>query len=74
MICGVDGHRADLVIHTRMDVLHRVWMSEIKLRDAFFSGQCRLDGSMLRALSLGGVFRRIEALYPVLLRERKLIP
>lgn len=72
--CGVDAGRPDLVLHVRMDVLHQIWMGEIRLQDAFFSGQCRLDGSMLRALSLGGLFRGVEALYPGVLREFKLAP
>ncbi len=72
--CGADASRPDLVLHARMDVLHKIWMGETGLQDAFFSGQCRLDGSMLRALSLADLFGRIEALYPVVLRELKLIP
>lgn len=71
--CGADGRRADLVIHTPMDVMHQVWLSQVKLSDAFFGGRIKLDGSMLRALSLGGLFRRVEALYPGVLRDHGLL-
>ncbi len=69
-VCGsVDGRRPDLVINTPMDVLHRVWTSEMKLGDAFFGGMFRVQGSKLRAMGLGGLFRRIEAIYPTVARK-----
>ncbi len=71
--CGADSRRTDLVIHTPMDVMHQVWLGQIKLSDAFFSGRIKLDGSLLRALSLGGLFRRVEALYPGVLRDHGLL-
>ncbi len=71
--CGPSNARADLVLHTRMDVIHQVWLNQIKLKDAFFGGQIKVDGSLLRAMSLGGLFRQIEAMYPVVLRERGML-
>jgi putative sterol carrier protein len=72
-LCGADGRRADLVIHTPMDIMHGIWMSEIKLGDAFFGGKLKVEGSKLRAMSLGGLFRRIEALYPGVLRDKGML-
>jgi hypothetical protein len=71
--CGPSNAHADLVLHTRMDVIHQVWLNQIKLRDAFFSGQIQVDGSVLRAMSLGGLFRQIEAMYPTVLRDRGML-
>ena len=71
--CGPSNARADLVLHTRMDVIHQVWLNQIKLKDAFFGGQIKVDGSLLRAMSLGGLFRQIEAMYPVVLRDRGML-
>ncbi len=71
--CGPNGHRPDLIIRTPMNVLHQVWTSQIKLGDAFFGGKLKVQGSKLRAMSLGGVFRRIEVLYPAVLRDRGML-
>jgi hypothetical protein len=71
--CGPSNAPADLILHTRMDVIHQVWLNQIKLKDAFFSGQIKVDGSVLRAMSLGGLFRQIEAMYPHVLRERGIL-
>ncbi len=68
-VCGANGRRPDLIINTPMDVLHRVWTSDLKLGDAFFGGMLRVQGSKLRAMGLGGLFRRIEAIYPAVARE-----
>jgi len=71
--CGVDGVRPDLVLRMPADVLHQVWLGKLRLRDAFFGGQIKLEGSMLRAMGLADLFRQVEALYPQVLRERGLV-
>ena len=71
-VCRANGLRPDLVIHTPMDVLHQVWMNELKLGDAFFGGKIKVDGSMVRAFGLANLFRRIEAIYPTVVREHGL--
>lgn len=71
-LCEADGVRPDLVLRMPADVLHRVWLGQIRLRDAFFGGQIKLEGSMLRAMGLAELFRQVEALYPSVLEERGL--
>jgi len=56
------------------DVLHRVWLSEIRLRDAYLSGQIKVEGSLVRAFALAHFFRQVEALYPTVLQDRSLLP
>jgi hypothetical protein len=72
--CGPSNTKADLVMNTQMDVIHHVWLGNVKLKDAFFGGQIKVQGSILRAMSLGGLFREIEALYPFVLRDRGMLP
>jgi putative sterol carrier protein len=68
------GARADLILRLPADLLHNIWLGKIGLKDAFFSGQIQLEGPMLRALSLGGLFRDVEALYPQVLTDHGLLP
>jgi hypothetical protein len=72
--CGTTAARMDLVLRMQTDVIHRVWLSEIRLRDAYGSGQIKVEGSIWRALGLTELFRQIEALYPHVLQERGLLP
>jgi putative sterol carrier protein len=71
---GPDGRRADLVIHAPGDVLHQVCLKEVRLRDAFFGGKMKVDGSTFRALRLEGLFHVLQAQYPQVLRDRGLLP
>jgi len=68
-----DGTRPDLALYLDADVLHQIWLSEIRLRDAFFSGKIKTKGSIFKAFQLSPLFRQAEALYPELLRERGLL-
>jgi len=74
--CGAADDPADFTLRLPADVLHAVWLGEIKLQDAFFGGQIQLDGSPMRALGLvsdlSRLFRQVEALYPQVLREQGL--
>jgi hypothetical protein len=72
--CGSRGLPPDLVLHMPADVLHRVWLSEIRLRDAYLSGQIRVEGLLVRAFALAYLFRQVEALYPAVLQDRGLLP
>jgi putative sterol carrier protein len=71
---GSNEGRADLVIHAPGDVLHQVCLKEVRLRDAFFGGKMKVDGSILRAMRLEGLFHVLQALYPQVLRDRGLLP
>jgi putative sterol carrier protein len=67
---GLSQAKADLVIHTRADVLHQVCMKELRLGEAFFGGKMKVEGSILRAKRLEGLFHVIQALYPKIIREQ----
>lgn len=68
-----DGTRPDLALYLDADILHQIWLSEIRLRDAFFSGKIKTQGSIFKAFQLSSLFRQAEALYPQLLKERGLL-
>ncbi|NUQ38070.1 MAG: SCP2 sterol-binding domain-containing protein [Caldilineales bacterium] len=67
-----DGKPADLQLYLEADVLHGVWLSQIRLRDAFFGGQIKTKGSVFKAMQLAPLFRQAEQLYPHILREKGL--
>jgi len=68
---------ADLSLRVAADTLHDIWMSNVRMRDAFADGKIRLETNPLRALGLlmqyQDLFRYAERLYPVVLRERRLL-
>jgi putative sterol carrier protein len=68
---GPNQAKADLVIRTKADVLHRVCMKELRLGEAFFGGKMKVEGSILRAKRLEGLFHVIQGLYPKIVREQK---
>jgi hypothetical protein len=70
--CDGNAPRADLVMHMQADVLHQIWLSEIRLRDAYHAGKIKVQGSLLKALSMADLFRQVEALYPQVLRDKHL--
>ena len=72
--CGSGDLAPNLVLHMPADVLHRVWLSEIRLRDAYSSGQIKVEGRLVRAFALTHLFRQLEALYPAVLQDRGLLP
>ena len=69
--------KVDLGLRIAADTLHRIWLGEIRMSDAFASGQIKLETNPLRAFALMGkfetVFRYAERQYPVVLRERGLL-
>lgn len=67
---GPQAARPDLALSLPADVLHAVWLGRTRLRDAFFSGQIKVSGNMFRALRLEELFRRAEALYPLVLMDQ----
>ena len=76
-ITGTAAVRPDIGLRLTTDTLHNIWLSKIRLRDAFTAGTIKLDTSPLRALSLMGsltdLFRHVESIYPQVLRERGLL-
>lgn len=66
---GPYAGNADLELTLPADLLHQIWLGEVRLRDAFFSGQIHTTGNVFRAMSLGDLFRQAEALYPSVLQS-----
>ncbi len=73
LILGPSDLPADLTVTADAETLHRVWLGEERLRDVLLAGRVQITGSPIKALSLTGLFRQAEALYPELLRERGLL-
>lgn len=71
------SEKVDVGLRTPADVLHRAWLGQDRLRDAFLAGRIKLDTSPLRALtllsSLSGLFHQLESLYPQVLRDHELL-
>lgn len=65
--------RADLELDMPADLLHAIWLSQKRLRDAFFSGEIATKGNILRATKLTDLFREAEQAYPQVLQEKGLI-
>ena len=69
-----DGVKPDLAIRLDADLLHNILLGSVRLRDAYFSGQIKTKGSVFKAMKLADLFRQAEKLYPVVLKERGLLP
>ncbi len=71
------SEKVDVGLRTPADVLHRAWLGQDTLRDAFLTGRIKLDTNPLRALtlqsSLSRLFRQMETLYPQVLRDHELM-
>ncbi len=71
------AHKPSLGLRVPADVLHEVWLGKIRLRDAYWAGKIELTTSPLKALSLllslQGLFRYVESIYPQVLRRRGLL-
>jgi hypothetical protein len=69
--------KVDVGLSLSADVLHNVWMGNIRLRDAYLAGKMHLDSNPLKALSLLTnlleMFRFVEGLYPGVLKKRGLL-
>ena len=69
-----DGVKPDLAIRLDADLLHNILLGAVRLRDAYFGGQIKTKGSIFKAMKLADLFRQAEKLYPVVLKERGLMP
>ena len=64
---------ANLELAMDGDLLHRIWLGQTALKDAFFGGQIRTKGNVLRAMKLNDLFREAERAYPQVLESRGLL-
>lgn len=69
-----NGQKPDLAIRMDADLIHNIWLGKVRLRDAYFNGSIKTKGSIFKAMKLADLFRQAEALYPVVLRERGMLP
>jgi putative sterol carrier protein len=69
-----DGAKPDLAIRLDADLLHNILLGNTRLRDAYFGGGIKTKGSVMKAMKLADLFRQAEKLYPVVLKERGLLP
>jgi hypothetical protein len=71
------SERIDVGIRTPADILHRAWLGQESLFDAFLTGKMKLDTSPVRALMLQsrltGLFRHLGDLYPQVLRDHEMM-
>ncbi len=69
-----NGAKPDLAIRLDVDLLHNILLGKTRLRDAYFGGGIKTKGSIMKAMKLADLFRQAEKLYPVVLKERGLLP
>ena len=67
---GPQPGRADLELLIAVDLLHFILTDQESLRAAFMSGRMKVTGNVFRAMQLADLFRKIEAVYPDVMREQ----
>jgi hypothetical protein len=70
---GPSSVRPTLDIDLDADTLHDILLGQLSLRAALGNGLLRIRGPALKAMVLADLFRRGQAVYPEVLRERSLI-
>ena len=66
---GSQPGRADLELLIAVDLLHGILTDQESLKAAFMDGRMKVGGNIFRALQLTDLFRKIEAIYPDVMRE-----
>ena len=66
---GPQPIQADLDMQMTADLRHSIWLGQVRLRDAFMSGQIKVTGNVFRAMRLADLFREAEATYPLVLKD-----
>ncbi|MEZ4864028.1 MAG: hypothetical protein R3C14_22100 [Caldilineaceae bacterium] len=61
---GVRPGKANLEIAMTADLLHAIWTSAVSAHEAFFSGQIKTRGNLLKAAALLDLFYACEQVYP----------
>ncbi|MEZ4515313.1 MAG: SCP2 sterol-binding domain-containing protein [Chloroflexota bacterium] len=67
---GPQPGRADLDMLLPVDLLHGILTDQESLRAAFMDGRLKVSGNVFRAMQLADLFRKIEAIYPEVMREQ----
>ncbi len=63
-VANEEERHADLELALDANLLHKVWMDEVRLRDALFQGDIHIVGSPFRVFHLAELFRTAEEVYP----------
>lgn len=72
-VFGPDSARPTLDIELASDTLHEILTGQLSLRTALVNGLLSVRGPALKAMALADLFRRGQAVYPEVLRERGLV-
>jgi len=66
---GENGAKADLEIDMAADTFHKILLGELSLKSALGSGQMKVKGPILKAMSLGDLFHVSRLCYPDILKQ-----
>lgn len=71
------SEKVDVGLRTPADILHRSWLGQQRLKDAFLTGKIKLDTNPLRAITLesnlSALFSQLQKTYPQVLRDHELL-
>jgi hypothetical protein len=71
------SEKVDVGLRTPADILHRAWLGQQRLKDAFLTGKIKLDTNPLRAITLesnlSALFSQLQKVYPQVLRDHELL-
>ena len=70
---GPSPGRANLEINLEADLLHEMWLGNESTHKAFYTGQIRTSGNLLKAMQLVEVFQEAERIYPTVARRYGLV-
>jgi putative sterol carrier protein len=73
-IYGKSTLRPDLELEISADALHYILTGQLRFSKALGSGQLKLHGPVWRAFVLEDIFKHLQALYPLVLREYGIDP
>lgn len=67
---GPGGEKPNLEIGLKSETLHKIWLGQLRVRDAYFGGKISTKGNVFSAMKLADMFHEAERLYPIILREK----
>ncbi len=67
---GPASEKPNLEIGLKAETLHKIWLGQLRVRDAYFGGKISTKGNVFSAMKLADIFHEAERLYPVILREK----
>lgn len=68
---GENGAKADLEIDMAADTFHKILLGELSLKSALGSGQMKVKGPILKAMSLGDLFHVSRLCYPDIIKGQE---